>query len=133
MNSCSHISNLKKKYKLITDSAEKASAFMNDFQMFFTTDNGVLPATNLNYSPVNITPDFSAQHAAKYLCIIIASAAAGLDNLPSKFWKSMHLALSVPLLIYNVSFSSCKLPSIWKLSYINSVFKNSDSANFSCS
>ena len=91
--------------------------------MVFTTDNGVLSATNFNYPPVNITPDFSAQSVAKYLRNINVSAAAGSDSLPGNFWKSMQLAPSVPLsVIYNASFSSGKLPSIWKLSYILAQF-----------
>ena len=80
--------------------------------MIFTTDSGVLPATNFNYLPVNIAPGFSVQYVANYLRNINAYAAAGLDGLPGSFWKSIHLALSVPLsLIYNASFYNGKLQS----------------------
>ena len=75
--------------------------------MVFTTDNGVLPAANFNYSPVYTTSDFSTQFVAKYLHNINASVAAGPDSPPDNFWKSMLLALSIPLsIIYYASFSS---------------------------
>ena len=95
---------------------EKANDFMHVFKEVFTVDNGQLPI----FPDKNVECDYNAidLHNAN------KQSAAGPDGFPGLLWSNLASSLSLPLsIIFNVSFATGMLPSIWKLSYISPIHK----------
>ena len=121
--------------KVISDDADCADIFNDQFASVFTDDDGKLP--DLSSRCNNIIEDFVISRKAIVDCIkqLKPNSSPGPDALPSKFFKHFCHQLSNPLqLIFKLSFDSGKLPSDWKVATVVPIFKHkgksTDAKNF---
>ena len=121
--------------KVISDDADCADIFNDQFASVFTDDDGKLP--DLSSRCNNIIEDFVISRKAIVDCIkqLKPNSSPGPDALPSKFFKHFCHQLSNPLqLIFKRSFDSGKLPSEWKVATVVPIFKHkgksTDAKNF---
>jgi ribonuclease P/MRP protein subunit RPP40 len=119
---------------LFSTDYEKFYEFLKEFKQVFTTDdNRLLPFPNVHD---NIFDDSSiictAASVTSYLKKVNNASAPGPDGKPGKFWSSLSTSLGLPLsLIFNTSFQSGCVPSMWKVSYISPIHKKGDPSCFS--
>ena len=117
--------------RTITDIKSKANIFINHYAR---------SANSTCHKPTPTSTDISGSISAHHLCSSCAplqmgellsaikkmkgKGAAGPDNIPSSFLKSLGpLALQELLLIFNSSFSLAHCPCIWRVATIIPLLK----------
>ena len=107
---------------------QKADALNKQFASVFTTEDDHLPQSeelNLEYLLENIT--VTENQVKEKLMKLRADKAPGPDSVHPLILKKFANQLCKPLAkIYNLSFSSQILPSLWKIGNISAIFKKGD-------
>ena len=125
-NSRNGIPNLQLGNRLITEDKEKTDALSNNFQSYFTVDNGIFPQcaqfTSCNsVSSIRIS-DLDVVNAFKKMN---TSSAPGYDMISAKFLQQTKCFMVEPLkIIFQKSLESGLLPDDWKKSIIVPIYKN---------
>ena len=116
---------------IIVSDCEKAEILNRQFSSVFINDNGI--PCNLNQHVVDnplINVNFPPSLVYKQLEKLTPKLSRGPDNLPSIFYKKLSVGLAQPLsTIFEVSFTSGKLPAVWKKANVVSIYKNKGSAS----
>ena len=111
---------------VVSDSG-KAAILNDQFSSVFIDDDGSKPAIhcecNAKFDFVQITPD----RVCKILSKLPVKFSHSPDNVPSAVLRSLASKICVPLsTIFNVSFNTCEIPSVWKCADITAIFKKGD-------
>ena len=112
---------------IITDNLEKAEAFNSYFATNFTKDNG-------NSPPINHKRPFAASQLSSCsfdpvtifdkLNNLPCKTSVGPDGIPPILLKKLSAVLSLPLsMLYEKSFQSGLIPSLWKQAIVVPVHK----------
>ena len=109
---------------LLSDNTVKANAFNNFFGSVFTADNSVIPNLVNTIDHTDIRVKFTPESILEVLNKLKPSLSVGPDGLCAYFIKKLKYTLCLPLsIIFEVSYRTGKLPSLWKKATIVPVFK----------
>ena len=120
---------LKESGQLHSESSKKASILANQFRSVFTVDDDEAADTFLegpSYPPMDdITIDEAG--VVKLLKGVDPSKASGPDQIPCKLLCELHVELApVFTILFQTSYDSGSIPSVWKAAWITPVFKKGD-------
>jgi hypothetical protein len=110
----------------VIEDADKAELLNKFFSSVFTVDNNIIPLlpTTVDLPKTLGEVNFSFDKVLKVLRGLKAKHTVGPDGLTTFFLKNVSGSLAFPLmLVFNQSFQSGKLPSIWKHAIVTPVFK----------
>ena len=84
-----------------TDPSIITESFLNEFQSYFTHDDGVLLEFHVDHSVTDSLEhvEFTPQIVSKHMFCMKKQASAEPDCLPSYFWFSMRDSACLPLSI----------------------------------
>jgi len=122
--------------KLALNPAEQANVFNDYFSSVFTTDNGVTPQVppRANNDTFCDSVVFTVDNVCKTLLSLKPSTSSGPDGLPNILLTKLAYSISTPLhYIFDSSFKTGQLPSLWLQAYVTPIFKKgvtSDPANY---
>ena len=74
-----------------TDPSIITESFLNEFQSYFTHDDGVLSEFHVDHSVTDSLEyvEFTSQIVSKHMFCMNRQASVGPDGLPGYFWFSM--------------------------------------------
>lgn len=115
---------------LAINNNEKAELFNDFFGSVFTKDNGIPCDVKINNYPELKDIHFSPDSVKLALSKIRPHSSGGPDYVNPTVLSLLKDELCLPLsIIFNCSFQTGKLPSIWKLANVTPIYKRSGSAN----
>ncbi len=114
---------------LAESDAEKVEVFSEYFASVFQPDQ----TTNLNLVKETVKPTcnvtFPAETVYAHLRLLPNKVSAGVDGLPSIFFKNLAFQLAQPLAsLFEVSFQTGILPSDWLVSLVTPIHKKNSKA-----
>ncbi len=117
---------LKENGQVHSDPSRKASILARQFSSVFTIDDANAENTRLHGPSIPPIPDVTISEAGvmKLLKGVNPSKAAGPDQIPCRILHELHVELApVFTALFRTSYTSGKLPSVWKTAWITPVFK----------
>jgi hypothetical protein len=110
--------------KCLSDDESKADAFNKFFGSVFAEDNKVLPQIQELDINNNINVKFTPDIVLKALNNLKPTFSIGPDGICAFFIKQLKQSLCKPLsIIYEVSYRTGKLPSLWLQALVIPIFK----------
>jgi len=122
-----------KQGKLVTDESQKAKVLNQTFAKNFTVDNGSKPKFDKLVAETTFIDsdlNFTSQKVRKVLSGLKNKKSRTPDDIPAIFFKSVADNVCYPLsILFQKSFESGTLPSIWKLADVVALFKKGDASD----
>ena len=117
--------------EMTRDDHTKANILGNYFSSVFVKEpewTWVLNEEDKPHSKMDLKPDVTKEIICKKLMELNVNKSPGPDNLHPRVFKELSVVLLEPLfIIFNLSITSGKIPSTWKLASITAIFKNKGS------